>query len=313
MSIDDGGIHGGTTGGAREMMFKLNQCSPASKHTDVKGSCLDNELLIEILKALNKMSKKNKKIHPISTNNKSKEALHAAICENIARISKCSSEACWMTIRSLMKNLGAGATTEFKSSFKPLMPKKWLKDYNEWLTTFDIEDCLNQHAEADHTFFFYGAVPNDFSKCSVSELCSFDLKKHKDAGETKIGIVFNTDPSHEDGHHWIAMWIDLNGANSKEWGPAIYYFDSFGEMPSSEVQAFIQKTIQQGEKCKIDFAYFVNDICHQKGDSQCGMYTIDFIKRMLEGIQFEDYLRMGINDKQMIKLRKKYFISPNEL
>ena len=174
------------------------------------------------------------------------------------------------------------------------MPKKWLKDYNEWLTTFDIEDCLNQHAEADNTFFFYGAVPNDFSKCSVSELCSFDLKKHKKAGETKIGI-------------------DLNGANSKEWGPAIYYFDSFGEMPSSEVQAFIQKTIQQGEKCKIDFAYFVNDICHQKGDSQCGMYTIDFIKRMLEGIQFEDYLRMGINDKQMIKLRKKYFISPNEL
>ena len=54
MSID-GGIHGDTIGGAREMMFKLNQCSPASKHTDVKGSCLDNELLIEILKALNKM------------------------------------------------------------------------------------------------------------------------------------------------------------------------------------------------------------------------------------------------------------------
>ena len=57
-----------------------------------------------------------------------------------------------------MKELGSDKE-EFKDSFKPLMPKKWIKDYNEWLSTFEIEDCLEQYME-DEKFLKENYPPN---------------------------------------------------------------------------------------------------------------------------------------------------------
>ena len=38
------------------------------------------------------------------------------------------------------------------------------------------------------------------------------------------------------------------------------------------------------------------------------MYAIHFIKKMLEGLSFEEYLNTKLSDKYMIDLRKDYFI-----
>ena len=190
--------------------------------------------------------------------------------------------------------------------FKPKMPRSWLKDYNEWLSTDDIEKCLNQHKEADKNFYFYGAVPMDFNKCSVSNLCSFDLNSHLNNNKNKIGIVFNTDPSTKGGKHWISMYIDLGGYNLNE--PSIYYFDSYGKKPSKNVQRLINKIKKQGEQNKMNILYFYNDHPYQKYDSQCGMYSIHFIKKMLEGLSFDEYLNSKLTDKQMSQLRSEYFI-----
>ena len=40
-----------------------------------------------------------------------------------------------------------------------------------------------------------------------------DYRRHLNRGEHKIGIVFNTDESDEDGKHWISMYADINGLN----------------------------------------------------------------------------------------------------
>jgi len=160
--------------------------------------------------------------------------------------------------------------------------------------------------DSDKNFYFYGAVPMDFKKCSVSNLCNFNMKKHLDKGESKIGIVFNTDPSTKDGEHWISMYMDLGKHNSPDYG--IYYFDSFGRKPSKEVTELIQKVIKQGKKCKRKPLYFYNDYSYQKANSQCGMYAIHFIKKMLEGLPFEEYLDTKLNDKLMIQLRNEYFV-----
>ena len=298
----NGSLEGGSQGGARKRMYKHNHCSPGN--SDVEGSCLDDDIVIKVAKALNTMSKKDKKLVPINLN-RSPEDIHGDVCKEITKISKCSSEACWQKIQSLMKHLGS-SKEEFKSSFKPLMPKGWIKDYNEWLSTFEIEDSLKQHMDSDKNFYFYGAVPMDFKKCSVSNLCNFNMKKHLDKGESKIGIVFNTDPSNKDGEHWISMYMDLGRHNSPDYG--IYYFDSFGRKPSKEVTELIQKTIKQGEKCKRKPLYFYNDYSYQRANSQCGMYAIHFIKKMLEGLSFEKYLDTKLNDKLMIQLRNEYFV-----
>ena len=298
-----GGAVGGSQGGARKKMYKDEHCSPGEN--DVDGSCLDDDIVIKVGKAINRLAKKNKKLSKINLS-REPEDIHGDVCEEISKISECSSEACWQTIRSLMDELGSDKE-EFKDSFKPQMPNKWIKDYNEWLSTFEIEDCLNQHVAADNKFYFYGAVPIDFKKCSVSNLCSFDMEEHLNKGKSKIGIVFNTDPSTKDGQHWISLYMDLGKHNSDDY--SIYYFDSFGRKPPTQIKELIDKAIKQGSKNNCEPKYFYNDHSYQKANSQCGMYSIHFIKKMLEGLSFDAYLREPLNDKLMKDLRSDYFIN----
>jgi hypothetical protein len=295
-------LTGGARGGARKKMFKPEHCSPGEN--DVDGSCLDDDIVIKVAKAINNMSKTDKKLDIIRLN-KSPEDIHGDVCREISKISKCSSEVSWLKIKSLMQALGP-AKEEFKASFKPIMPEEWVKNYNEWLSTSEIQDCLKQHMDADDKFYFYGAVPMDFNKCNVSNLCNFDMKTHLNNGKSKIGIVFNTDPSTKSGEHWISMYMDLGKHNGDNYG--IYYFDSYGRQPSKEVKELIKKVLEQGLKCNRKLLYFYNDYSYQKANSQCGMYAIHFIKKMLEGLSFKEYLNTKLNDQLMIKLRNQYFV-----
>ena len=281
-------------------MFKPEQCSPIKGQTSI--SCLDNDMLYKISNILNNLP--NKKLIKID-NSRPIKNIYDDICYNISQISNCSSEACWLNLKSIMDNLG-GDHNKFKSSFKPLMPKKWIKDYNYWLSTLDIEQCLNQYSESDNSCYFYGAVPMDFRKCSVSNLCNFNMNDHLKNGKTKIGIVFNTDPSTKSGKHWISMYVDMGMHNSPEYG--IYYFDSYGDKPSTHVRELIKKIQSQGELVGRKMNYYYNDHSYQKADSQCGMYAIHFIKQMLEGKPFNNYLMEKLTDRYMSKLRDKYFV-----
>ena len=305
MDIQFGGdvdLSGGARGGARKKMYKKKHCSP--KKSDIHGTCLDKNMILKIAKSLNKLVKKNNNLRRINLN-QSFENIHGDICLNIQNISKCNSEACWMKIKSLMEQFDINED-QFKTNFKPLMPQSWKQNYNKWLTTTEIEDCLNQHMEADNNFYFYGAVPIDFKKCSVSNLCSFNIKKHLSQGQSKIGIIFNTDPSTKDGEHWISMYIDLGKHNSNHCG--IYYFDSYGKKPCKEINELIHKIKKQGLINNRNIIYFYNDISYQKQNTQCGMYAIHFIKKMLEGLSFQKYLQTSLNDNLMLNLRKEYFL-----
>lgn len=307
MSYLVGETTGGAYGGARKIMYKKDNCSPGE--TDVSGSCLDKDTILKIAHCLNKLKHTNSEIMHINTK-QSPESIHGDICKEILKISDCSSEACWMKIKFLMDELGEHQE-KFKKSFKPLMPKEWLKDYNEWLSNFDIEDSIKQHLNTCNEFYFYGAVPIDFHNCSVSNLCRINIKEHLKNGKTKIGIVFNTDPSTESGEHWISMYIDLASHNFKY--PSIYYFDSFGRKPPIQVKNLIKKLKKQSrmkikKNKKKELLYFYNDHSFQTENSQCGMYAIHFIKNMINNTSFKDYLNMELTDELMIQLRNKYFV-----
>ena len=87
----------------------------------------------------------------------------------------------------------------------------WKKDIsdNRWVSNEEIDDILFQDDDLSQDFYYYGAVPIDFNDCSVSNLCSFNLKRHLDDNHKKIAVVFNTDTSEGDGQHWISMYLDL--------------------------------------------------------------------------------------------------------
>ena len=107
------------------------------------------------------------------------------------------------------------------------------------------------------------------------------------------------------------MYIDLKG-ESLNGIPTMYYFDSYGRKPPSEIQALVNKVKKQSKKYNLGIKYFYNDEQFQKKESQCGMYSIHFIKEMLEGKSFKSFLNNGLSDKKMIRQRDKYFINVNK-
>jgi len=294
-------------GGYTKLNFKKKHCSPESNSN---YSCLDDELIIRIGECINKINKNSKEYEIINLDD-SVTNIHNEISKILKKMTGCSSEVCWSGFKKLMNLLG-NDRENFEESFKPIMPTKWINDYNTWLRTDDIEKCLGQYQEKYEDFYFYGALPIDFDDCSVSNLCSIDLQDHINNGKQRIGIVFNTDPHDESGEHWISFYIDIMGKNLKNI-PGIYYFDSYGDKPPDEVVKLIKKIKAQGEKLDIKFKYFYNDYSHQKENYQCGMYCIHFIKEMIKGNNFNKLINSKLTDSNMLNKRKEYFISPLEL
>jgi len=304
-----GGFDGGARKKKRKKKMKRNTMKTEKHCAPGKGegiSCLDDELIMKIARSLNKLSKKKNHSFHISESLPI-EQIYYLICEYLYNVSECTTEACWLTIDELMKSFSKSDKEKFKKSFKPMMPKEWENNPNEWLSTNDIENSLKQHMDHDKEFYCYGAVPMDFNKCSVSNLCSIDVNKHREKNQNKIGIVFNTDKSDKDGMHWLSMYIDILGKNLNGI-PGIYYFDSYGKKPSPEVKGLIRKIQSQGNECGIEFSDFYNDFPYQKYDSQCGIFSINFIKEMLSGLSFEQYLNNNLSDEKMKSLRDHYFV-----
>ena len=285
-------------------MFKKDHCSPKNSHNEV--SCLDDKLLIKIGNLLNEYHDSNIKI------TKCKKMLHDQISHKLSKMSKCNSEKCWMTIRALKKRLEPHELKLFKESFKPTMPDEWDKNFNTWLTNKDLNAYTDLLMKKHKDYKSYESLPIDFNKkkggqCISGDLCNIDLNQHFKEGKHKIGIVFNMDEHDEPGSHWTAMHMELEPCCRGT--PSIYYFDSIGKKAPKQVMELVDKLQDQYKSIKgvnMDFLY--NDIKHQHGNTECGVYCLHFITSMLNGINFEEYINNKIPDKDMEKFRHYFFI-----
>ena len=50
-----------------------------------------------------------------------------------------------------------------------------------------------------------------------------------------------------------------------------------------------------------------NTTPHQRGNSECGVYSINFILRLLKGKNFDHITRKRLDDKKVNKCRNVYF------
>ena len=286
--------------------FKQNHCSP--KKNTLSFSCLSHKALLKIGQALNKLD-------GIEINYKSlsDKELHDTIANIMETKFKCKSEACWVNIRSLMNRLSIQDVDYFRQHFRPHMPDEIVDDYTKWISNYDIKKVLEQHDKEKPEVYFYGAVPIDFKKCSVSsDLCKIDLKQHLDNNEHKLAIVFNTDYSSGPGKHWNAMYVDLKGKNLNS-QPGIYFFDSFAARPMPQVKELIEKLKQQGSNLDIDFIVTVNDKKLQKNNFSCGFYSMHFLENMINEVPFKKYISSGLSDKKMIEYRNHCYLHPKEI
>lgn len=191
--------------------------------------------------------------------------------------------------------------------FRPVMPDGWKSDPDMWLNSDDIAKVMRQYEKAYPDFRFLGVVPIDFSapdpyaqgtqkKCMNDQFCHVDLKEEKQKGRRILGAIFNLDPHYKGGSHWVALAIDLKRGCS-------YYFDSYGMPPPEQVARFMRYLTLQDPSLRLES----NGRRFQYSDSECGMYSMYFLIRMIAGESFKKFCKKAIPDKYMYKFRKILF------
>jgi hypothetical protein len=185
--------------------------------------------------------------------------------------------------------------------FRPKAPEGWKKDPDMWLTSEDIEVVMKQYEKAYPEFRFLGVVPIDFSapdpyakneKCMNEQFCHVDLQEEKSKGRKIVGAVFNLDPHYKSGSHWVGLAIDVNRNY-------VYYFDSYGVPPPSQVARFMRSLTLQNPNLKLQS----NGRRFQYSDTECGMYSMYFLTQMIAGVSFKKFCKTPVPDKEMYLLR----------
>lgn len=226
--------------------------------------------------------------------------------EWLTRKTRCKTERCWIDkapLDSKKKN------QILKAYFRPSMPDEWVSDPDQWLDSNNIADVMKQYEETYPHFKFFGTNPIDFAapdpynsdaaakkQCLIDSICKLNLKDLMAKGKTHLGFVYNLDPSNKGGSHWIASFTDIPAHRT-------YYFDSYGIKPPHQIARFMRSLTLQDPQMKLRS----NGIKFQYGDSECGMYSLYFLIRMLEGDNFREFCKRAPKDERMLALRKWLF------
>ena len=189
---------------------------------------------------------------------------------------------------------------------RPEQPLKWRDDPDMWLDSTNIENVMKQYEDAYPNFEFMGPFPIDFAapdpytkskdQCLIKEICSLRVADSMKNGTQYIGIVYNLDPHFKDGSHWVANFIDIPKHRC-------YYFDSYGYEPPKQVARFMKWLTTQDPNMKLAY----NARRFQQKDSECGMYSLYFIIRMLMGDQFRPFCKRQPPDSTMLDFRDWLF------
>ena len=192
-----------------------------------------------------------------------------------------------------------------KTYLRPKQPDEWKSDPDMWLNSLDITHVMNQYEDAFPNFEFMGPYPIDFAapdpysgggKCLIQEMCEIKTADALANGTQYIGIIYNLDPHFKSGSHWVAVYVDLVKHKT-------YYFDSYGMEPPGQIQKFMKWLTTQDSQMKL----FYNGRRFQYKNSECGMYSMYFIVRMLAGDDFQKFSRVAPPDSFMLELRNWFF------
>lgn len=290
-----------------------DKCAPSKKYDN--GSCFTYEALIKIAK---KYNEKNKDKIDISL---PKEELVKILSNKLSN--QCSEQTCWLRL-DVVKELKNEDITD--NTFRPKGPT----DQYEWLSTTHINDVIEQYHNVKKNFLFLGAVPYDFEELPVLGITNLNFKELEDKGKTEIGMVINLDEHNQPGSHWVGLYFNLNKYQ-------IYYFDSTGMKPGKKIKKFITRIAQYMYQKKYKESININDLIkllrnktsnkytqnintfdikynhikHQFKNSECGVYSINFIERLVMGDTFDKIVKNIIKDDKMNVKRKYFFRNVN--
>lgn len=141
------------------------------------------------------------------------------------------------------------------------------------------------------------------------QLADLDMGALKQDGYDCFGVVINTDRSSGRGKHWFCLYGDMHHTGTKEDPLTLEYFNSSGNPPMNEIAVWMEKACfdllkTYGLHCKIIRSM---DRRIQMSHTECGMWSLLYIKSRLENHPPQWFYTVGANDKDMIDYRKHLF------
>ena len=283
---------------SKKVRFLKENCAPKHKNEVLPFTCYSKS-------SIQKLKDKWNLRHPDRQITSDDEK---TIWQNLkaAMSNTCNKESCWL------KQVITDTDVDRKiiDSFSPKAPDEWKSQPNTWLRSSDITKVMKQYENKYPNFQFIGPSPIDYdtrvddsNECVWSELCRFNLLDFLNQNINKIGIVFNLDPHYKGGSHWVALFIDTKKKS-------IYYFDSYSnkyEAVPNQIKKFVKTIQKQSESLNLNYEFYYNCKKHQYSNSECGMYCLYIIVKLLEGRNFHKLMENRIEDNIVFNLRQKYF------
>lgn len=279
---------------SKNITFKKDQCA-ANKNGSF--TCFNKT-------SLNKLKKYWNLRHPdVPINQTSPKKIWIELKTNMSGL--CKRESCWLNQEFIKHNLD---TELLNYTFAPKQPKTWKSNPKEWLNSIDISKVMRQFEKKHPEFQFLGPSPIDFdhrkmgNQCVWPEICTLNLVDKVKTNKNKIGMIFNLDPHYKSGSHWVAYFVNVPKKKT-------IYWDSTGEDCPGEILSLNEKIHKQGKQININFEFTENKIKHQKLNTECGIYCIYFLDKMINSDEPKLFDR-AISDSEIFKYRNIYF---NEL
>jgi hypothetical protein len=273
-------------------------CSPNKNNKDSK-TCFSLNSLRKIVRSYNDKNP-DSKIRGLTT--KSREELWSNI--QIRLQNRCNNEMCWIK-QDFVKNIKDPEIENY--TFRPQMPQNWVKNKYTWLSTVDIQEVMKQYEHKYPYFSFLGPVPYDCPYEITCELTNTRVKKLLGNGIQQMGVIYNLDTHNQPGSHWVAVFLDLTKLS-------VEYYDSYGVEPPEliykwmeKMQQDMQNTFQRPAKLKY------NQKRHQYGNSECGIFSMNFIIERLKGKTLERISREKITDRKMNLMRRILYRPVNNI
>ena len=142
-----------------------------------------------------------------------------------------------------------------------------------------------------------------------------------------IGLVPNLDNHDQSGSHWVAVYANLETGQ-------IYYFDSYGYRPEKRIREFAKRIAEwkykkdtgkvininadeymkkEGPSNELEKKYDIrySQIRNQYKNSECGVYSMNFIIRLLHGTKFDKIISQKVPDDTINECREVYFNNQN--
>jgi len=293
-------------------MKEDNKCAPTKNYSD--GSCFTLEDLKKISIAFN-IHLDNGKVKGSKINiTDNKKKLLKQLTKNL---DKCKDQICWLK-QDFINEMN---DKYILNTFRPDGPEGKF----EWLNTLHINDVMSQYEDKYNDFKFFGAVPIDFDDLPFVGIREINYDDLYNSGIKKIGFVFNLDEHWQSGSHWVALFGDLDKNQ-------IYFFDSYGLRPEKRIRklveriskwcyskdfcksecselnlsdSYMNKDYKNRIESKLNVEY--NHNRHQYKNSECGVYSLNFILRLLNGESFKNITENGLLDGDVNLCRDVYF------